>query len=70
MKQINQTTYHPVSVNKHDVDQIRVTYCKDAKQYLIEQVDRHGRLTNQRGYFIAETHEDMKTIRDLLIGHH
>ena len=69
MKQINHTTYHQVQVNKVDVHSIRVTYCKESKQYHIEQVDSRGRLCNQRAYYYADTYDDMKAIRDLLIDH-
>jgi hypothetical protein len=66
MKQIGQTTYHKVNPNKFDVDQIRVTYCKESKLYHIEQVDRLGRLTNQRGYYYCHTHSDMVKLVNLL----
>ena len=69
MKQINQTTYHPVQINKVCVHSIRVTYCKESKKYLIEQVDSRGRLCNQRAYYYADNYDDMKAIRDLLIDY-
>jgi hypothetical protein len=64
MKQINQTTYHSVNVNRFDVDQIRVTYCKTSKQYHVEQVDRLGRVT--RDEWACDTYGDMKQIVRLL----